>query len=73
MLVSDLCNNFCDNQGVCDYQVDGEPFCNCRNGYTGQHCQEEDLGECCSPLSSLAGVSVATHPCCYMLVNVAIH
>ena len=59
--------------GGCDYQVDGEPFCNCRNGYTGQHCQEEDLGECCSPLSSLAGVSVATHPCCYMLVNVAIH
>ncbi len=68
MLVSDLCNNFCDNQGVCDYQVDGEPFCNCRNGYTGLHCQEEDLGECCSPLSSLAGVSVATHECCYMLV-----
>ena len=39
----------------------------------GMVTQEEDLGECCSPLSSLAGVSVATHPCCYMLVNVAIH
>ena len=45
LVVSDLCEGFCVNQGVCDYGVDGEPLCNCRRGFTGPRCQDKDMGE----------------------------
>lgn len=35
-----LCNNYCENSGVCSFNGLGKPVCTCVNGWSGATCSE---------------------------------
>lgn len=36
---SDKCENFCENNGICKKDKDGEAYCTCSGSFTGSNCQ----------------------------------
>nr|CAD7258137.1 unnamed protein product [Timema shepardi] len=38
---SDVCTDFCDNEGVCVKDPQGQPSCRCIGSFTGKHCVEK--------------------------------
>ncbi|XP_077977609.1 uncharacterized protein LOC144433174 [Glandiceps talaboti] len=36
----DKCNGFCSDEATCLKNANGDPFCECNEGYTGETCQE---------------------------------
>lgn len=37
-VATDKCENFCQNNGVCKKNEDGEPYCVCSGSFTGNKC-----------------------------------
>lgn len=37
----DVCDGYCDNEGICLKDSRGQPSCNCRGSFTGKHCTEK--------------------------------
>jgi hypothetical protein len=38
---TDVCDGYCDNDGVCVKDVRGQPSCRCIGSFTGRHCTEK--------------------------------
>lgn len=38
---SDVCDGYCDNEGVCVKDVRGQPSCRCIGSFTGRNCAEK--------------------------------
>lgn len=36
---TDKCENYCENNGICKKNDEGEPFCECSGSFTGSKCQ----------------------------------
>lgn len=37
----DVCDKYCDNEGVCVKDIKGQPSCRCIGSFTGKHCTEK--------------------------------
>lgn len=37
----DVCDNYCQNEGVCVKDIKGQPSCRCIGSFTGKHCSEK--------------------------------
>lgn len=37
----DVCDNYCENEGVCVKDSKGQPSCRCIGSFTGKHCAEK--------------------------------
>lgn len=37
----DVCDGYCDNEGVCSKDTRGQPSCSCKGSFTGKHCTEK--------------------------------
>lgn len=37
----DVCDGYCDNDGVCVKDIRGQPSCRCIGSFTGRHCTEK--------------------------------
>lgn len=38
---TDVCEGYCENDGVCVKDVRGQPTCRCIGSFTGRHCTEK--------------------------------
>lgn len=43
MLSTDKCENYCENNGICKKNEEGEPLCECSGSFTGSKCQVRDI------------------------------
>lgn len=41
ILLIDVCDGYCENEGNCVKDVRGQPSCRCIGSFTGKHCQEK--------------------------------
>lgn len=37
----DVCDGYCDNEGICVKDIRGQPSCRCIGSFTGKHCTEK--------------------------------
>ncbi|KAF7987305.1 hypothetical protein HCN44_003067 [Aphidius gifuensis] len=38
---TDVCTDYCDNEGTCIKDLRGQPSCRCSGSFTGKHCEEK--------------------------------
>lgn len=38
---ADVCDKYCENEGVCVKDIKGQPSCRCIGSFTGKHCSEK--------------------------------
>lgn len=43
-VTADKCENFCQNNGVCKKNEEGEPYCVCSGSFTGNKCHVSVCG-----------------------------
>ena len=36
---TDLCTDYCHNEGTCLKDKEGNPYCQCAGSFTGKHCE----------------------------------
>ena len=58
--LADLCpTNACENSGTCLIGMDGEPYCSCSAGYSGDACEIGNQAEILQKITKMTVIKVS--------------